>query len=377
MQDYPLFLAKNLKTIAIFGNYGVKNLGDDLMLESLILLCDEYNLTPHVFCGSPFNITAGHRVQASVFFPAGFRSIGRLLLVPWSRSALKKSYQALKRSKAVIFGGGGLLVDRHFKAVSLWFMQLLICRLLKKKVYFLGNSIELNHFWSKLLFRPFLKRAKLITVRDTRSQIWLRDAGIKSVVLPDLTFTGYRLQKPPEGPEHVERIKKDPKLISIALCKWSVTTRQLKDLKIFITNLKRKGFKVVYLPFQLENDNDILFIKKLDSRATIINRSDIPSIIQRSHLLLGMRLHSVILAVQNHTPFIALSYQQKVANFVQDLSLSDYLIHISQLNKQNLQHKFTLVLKDHAKLSKQLKKEQKQLSEKAGKYYEIFHHRLK
>ncbi|MCC6643755.1 polysaccharide pyruvyl transferase family protein, partial [Candidatus Peregrinibacteria bacterium] len=53
-------------------------------------------------------------------------------------------------------------------------------------------------------------------------------------------------------------------------------------------------------------------------------------------LVIGMRLHSVILAVLSKTPFIALSYSKKVKDFDATVGMKDFVLDYQKLNLDDL-----------------------------------------
>lgn len=60
------------------------------------------------------------------------------------------------------------------------------------------------------------------------------------------------------------------------------------------------------------------------------------------NLLLGMRMHSNIIAATQGTPFVAISYEYKTEGIARDLGVEEYCIKAGEVNKDNL---FVLLMK--------------------------------
>ena len=71
-----------------------------------------------------------------------------------------------------------------------------------------------------------------------------------------------------------------------------------------------------------------------DPRITVIEdiySSDIQqAIIARSQFVIGVRYHSVVFAINNTVPFIALSYEHKIAGLLETLGKQDCMVDIQE-----------------------------------------------
>ena len=81
-------------------------------------------------------------------------------------------------------------------------------------------------------------------------------------------------------------------------------------------------------------------LKKLvtDDRVKIIDYDDpdfVPAF-QECAFILGMRLHSILLAFASQIPFAAIAYQNKVVHSVTDLGLESYCLPVHSFTTQNL-----------------------------------------
>ncbi len=76
-------------------------------------------------------------------------------------------------------------------------------------------------------------------------------------------------------------------------------------------------------------------------------------------LLLGMRMHSNILASLQSTPFVAISYEHKTDGIVQELGMKNYCIKVQEANR-----KFILTKLMHA--YKEIKNLQTKIDKRVG-----------
>ncbi len=102
-------------------------------------------------------------------------------------------------------------------------------------------------------------------------------------------------------------------------------------------------YKTVLLPqtfnYGTEQGDDINFFRRFaafmnDPRITVIEdiySSDIQqAIIARSQFVIGARYHSVVFAINNTVPFIALSYEHKIAGLLETLGKQDCMVNIQE-----------------------------------------------
>lgn len=106
---------------------------------------------------------------------------------------------------------------------------------------------------------------------------------------------------------------------------------------------RHPDFKAVLLPqtfnYTTAQDNDINFFRSFaafikDSRITVIEdiySSDIQqAVIAQSEFVIGARYHSVVFAINNAVPFIALGYEHKIAGLLETLGKSECMVDIQE-----------------------------------------------
>lgn len=106
--------------------------------------------------------------------------------------------------------------------------------------------------------------------------------------------------------------------------------------KEIIAKLKKKGCKV--LPIKHASD--------LKNAMTIYSEID---------LLLGMRMHSNIIAASQGTPFVALSYEYKTEGIAEQLGMKNYCIKVKDANRRLIFAKLMKAYKNMKSLKRRIK----------------------
>ncbi|MBM3227976.1 hypothetical protein FJZ27_03920, partial [Candidatus Peribacteria bacterium] len=148
--------------LLLVGNYGVKNLGDELLREYFLKTFREVE----------WIVLSAHHTQYTIHstdycsvprLPFGLRS---LLKTPWWRTI-----GALRRCDGMVFGGGTLFTDiESLKAPLLWWWHALWARFLRKKIILAFQGI--GPFRTRVgewCSRWVVARAELVILRDAES----------------------------------------------------------------------------------------------------------------------------------------------------------------------------------------------------------------
>lgn len=151
----------------LIGNYGVGNLGDEALREYFL------RAFPHVH----FQVVSAHPVQGELpRLPGGIRSF---LTTSWWKTVM-----AIRRSDAVVFGGGTLFTDIESSyACMLWALHVFVARLFRKPVLHvfqgIGPFVTRRGAW---LAHRAVAAASFISVRDavskTRVESWRMNKNV-------------------------------------------------------------------------------------------------------------------------------------------------------------------------------------------------------
>jgi polysaccharide pyruvyl transferase CsaB len=137
------------------GYQGFGNLGDEAILTGIEQLLAEGSLEVQTVAGGPQPIAAF----------AAARRVGLHRLLP-SLDALR----ALRRRRALLFAGGGLLHDHWATVIPSYLAWSILARLAGARIGWVAVGIgPLRHRWSRLLTGWTLRLATVVTVRDAGS----------------------------------------------------------------------------------------------------------------------------------------------------------------------------------------------------------------
>ncbi len=338
--------------IVIIGNYGATNVGDEAVLLGLLMLVRQrVNKAVTVLSYDPVRTADEHGCEAAPLLPFGIRSFLRF---DWLHS-----FRLLARSAEVWIGGGALFTDEKLFAVFLWGWHVLWGRLLCGRVSLVANTVgPIRTAKGRFLMRMILPMLHSASVRDSESEAVLRSLGFsrKITVGADPAF----LIEPIVG---VTR----EKTIIVSLRPWiRETPGLLADLASWIDARSEEGYRVTLLPFQTMHDDDRVVLCELyshvarrDSVELVYEAERLPAIMKRiasAELVVGMRLHSLILSTVQGTPFIGLSYSDKVTNFCRAVGREESCFDLGKWNRDAFWQQADRILVDREEVHSSLLK---------------------
>jgi polysaccharide pyruvyl transferase CsaB len=324
--------------VVISGYYGFGNLGDEAILEEII---DEVKqLVPlekiYVLSNNPQNTSRSFGVRAV------------------SRWKLKALIELLPSTKLFISGGGGLFQDiTSAKPPIFYGFQIAMARLMGAKVMIFAQGLgPLRSFASIGVTRGAMALANVITVRDQDSHSLLQSWGIKAELTADPVWrlqpgtlpatvadqfkllTGANTKEksflPYGSEENRERVENELRekpnlLVGLSLRESkNFSQEQMETLASSLHKHLPESAQLLLLPLQKEQDLPELerfekLWQKYGRKATFINPvhlskpSEWLSLFSRLDVLVGMRLHAVIMSLKSKVPVIGLAYDHKVS----------------------------------------------------------------
>lgn len=343
--------------IVVVGNFGASNLGDELILEGLIKTLREIkpavDLT--VLSAAPAAIKEKFEVRSLYKFPAGIRSFFKYIF----SGNFKKTRIAVKECDFFVLGGGGLFDPTHLRSIFIWGIQAFFANFYKKPVIMYGQNLPKMESW---FFRKFIgfffKKAVLVSVRDSDSkENILEMIGNKKIYLmPDLIFKVSPKFKQAKENKMLVCLRGAPALPD------GFEDEIAKFINFFLDT--NKNYTVEFLPLEKGTDEEFhaKILEKIAEKDRIFiheyteDRIKVEKIFSESKIVLGMRLHSILMAVNTGTPFISINYNPKVANILKTLNLGKYLIKLGDSNLKNFTTLCREVLEDGPIISADLEK---------------------
>lgn len=148
-----------------------------------------------------------------------------------------------------------------------------------------------------------------MSVRDETSKQTLQDIGVSSQLIADPVFTYH--------PKKISAVKNTKKRIGIAF-RQGYLKNETETLELLLELLLDKNYEPVLLPHSFHpsdsRSNDFLFLEPFAQKYNLEiaeNMLNVLATYQTVDFVIGMRLHSIILSVVHHVPFIAVSYSKK------------------------------------------------------------------
>lgn len=309
-----------------------------------------------------------HYIHFSPTINKGFKKISEfglkhnLHLLWFLHPGIKEWLKYFKNTDFVICAPGGI----NMGGFQSWYhlFNLYCAKLYNKPIAYYGRSIgpfptktAANRTFKKISIE-LLKYFKYISLRDKKSEQEADNLGISYTPVVDSAFLDSPHVEIPK--EILQKIGDNPFFVFVPnLLIWHFAYKGMatkEDVIQFYVSLLNTVFekypncKAVMLPqtfnYKSYLGDDAPFMRDIaknfnDNKVTVIDdiySSDIQqAIISKSFFLIGARYHSVVFAINNQIPFIALNYEHKIEGLLKILDLKSNMIDITRIfeNKKN------------------------------------------
>jgi polysaccharide pyruvyl transferase CsaB len=314
---------KEVFRVGISGSYGGLNLGDEAILQSII--AELHRALPveiTVFSRDPQDTQARHLVERAV----PVRALSRDEVLP-----------EVERLDLLILGGGGILFDAE---ASTYLREVTLAqeRGIPVMVYAVSAG-PLQDPTAQKVVRICLTRADAVTVRERHARQLLEEIGIHRDI--QVTADPALLLEPEPLP--VDALKREGldehhRLIGMSVREPGVAAPDIDESHYhgLLANaadymIDRFDADIVFIPMErdvLDTQHSHAVIAQMAhaQRATVLKgeytAGQMLSLIGHLAFAVGMRLHFLIFAALQRTPFVALPYASKVAGFLEDLQMA-------------------------------------------------------
>lgn len=300
--------------VIVSGYYGFGNLGDEAILQTLVQEL-----------GGEIELVALSADPAQTRRRYGIEAVGR--------TDLAAVLGAMEGASLFLSGGGGLMQDvTGYGSVPYYagLMKLAQWRKIPTMVFAQGLG-PLRHAASRWMVRSAFKKATMVTLRDETSVALARELGVAPERLEGTADPVLCLK--PCAPARVDEIlddcgvQRDRPVIGVAIRPWYTWYElQFKALTSALNQLAlRSGAQLLLLPFQLPGDERItqeLFdvlsyrpaghVGSLTQLHVALEPDEMAGLIGRMDMVLGMRLHALIMAAAAGVSAVGLAYDPKV-----------------------------------------------------------------
>ncbi len=292
------------------GYYGFGNLGDEALLQLIVHTLRERRPLAEVEVLSADPEATRHELRVDATPRADMGAVRK----------------AIERADVVLSGGGGLLQNATSLRSLIYYAGIIRTAIKAgKKTMIFAQSIGPLDFVGRQTVKECCKGLAAATVRDERSRALL------APLLPGLTVERTAdpvfLYRPDEQrPAPAGIASGDAPLVVVCVRPMARFDAVLPRLVAAIDHAaQRYGACVAFVPFSSPEDADAStrVIQKCASRPMLLPLSglaDVAGVLARAHLVIGVRLHALILATRLGIPFVHVPYDPKVAGLCEDLA---------------------------------------------------------
>lgn len=321
------------RRVLLSGYYGFDNAGDEAVLYAIIESLRQAGIDDiTVLSAKPEATVTQYQVRA----------VDR-----WGKKALCK---AVKDCDLLISGGGSLLQDVTSKNGILYYLGIIwLAQMQKKSVMIYAQGIgPIEHKRNRRLTAKLLNKAQAITVRDLPSRQTLMEMGVYKEIqvgVDPVMGIDTKLIDAALGKAYLEEIGWQPDggpTLMVSVRPWQESDDRLRELALTGDHFVNRGWQVVFLPMHYGEDGEesqkIAEIMRQPSLVLNGNYTplEIMSILKCGDLVLGMRLHTLIMAAVLDKPIAALSYDPKIDGFMQSLRLESDMMSVEHVDSARL-----------------------------------------
>ena len=309
--------------VGISGSYGGLNLGDEAILQSIVMqLRHSLPVEMTVFSRDAEDTRLRHSVER---------------VVPVRELIREEVLPEIERLDLFILGGGGILFDAEAK-IYLREVELAQEKGVPVMTYAVGAG-PLDDPTAQELVRDTLNNANVVTVRDRGDKKLLEEIGIKREII--ITADPALLLKPEPLPRDVlkqEHMDGEHRLVGMSVREPGVAAPDIDEnfYHGLLANaadfmIDRFGADVVFVPMEgrqldVQHSHAVMAQMLRPQRAWVLKETYTPgqllTLMKYFDFAVGMRLHFLIFAVLQEVPFVALPYSDKVSGLLDDLHLS-------------------------------------------------------
>lgn len=303
--------------VLVSGYYGFDNLGDEAILEELITELKNF-------------VKADEIVVLSASPESTSRRFGVRAL---ARNSYAEFFALLAQTRLFVSGGGGLFQNtKTIGSILFYGLQLLMARANNCKVFIYAQGIgPLRGRLAENICKEVFARADEIAVRDDASMTYLKNWGLKGTRSADPVWMLQESAPPVETLDLLEKLnakKGNSRCVGLSLRPSPLLTEDhISALVEGLYKMLREDESILFLPLQADQDKAVL--EKFESlwlakgrRAYWLNpeQLSLPSqwiaVFSRLKLLVGMRLHALIMALKSEIPVIGIAYDPKVTQLL-------------------------------------------------------------
>jgi polysaccharide pyruvyl transferase WcaK-like protein len=337
--------------ILISGWYGEKNIGDEIILDSMVMTIRNHDPDAEVTVLSfdPSYTENTSRVKSIHQSPLHMRGIASTIL-RLRMHRYRDFYKIVRDADLILIGGGGFLSDWNPDAIEPWLRQIWIYKkLFHKKVMIYG--VGAGPFVQPGLqtrIKQMFEMVDHITVRDQTSYNEVIQLGVDPKLL---TLTADPVVSYPTSKFVVSREEGQTSLLKVGLAiaplfvnpLWQDhETRYANYQKAWVDFLngmnERNKDRIEWHFIPMQEDYDIPFNKEIYDRlvykdnvhllSSDNNADEKIKILSQMNLIVAVRLHAIIISSLFGIPALGVIYHHKVYEYLKLTGQLDYAVEV-------------------------------------------------
>lgn len=347
LEAYQAVLTKKRYDFLLCGYYGYNNIGDEYALKAIIRNLN--TLRPDVrLC-----VLTNHPDTVS-------KSLGVRCA---DRFKLREVLSSIRKSRVMIFGGGNLLQDGT-SSKSLWY-YLMLLHWAKRKglptmIYANGIGPIKKKFDLKIT-RKVLLGIDVITLREGDSYELVRSMGIPEERVSVTADEAFSIALDPSNCDLEERYGlKEGSYVVVSIRESAYCEEHFcGKLAAALDEIARKHnsttvFMQMQYPYDYEISRVVAGMMKMPTKIlSDLTFNDFSCLLSSSMMVVGMRLHSLILGVLAGAAVYGLVYDAKVESFLHAADLQCFS-DCAHLDEQKLVQDLEAVLENAEELKRRL-----------------------
>ncbi|HTX60239.1 MAG TPA: polysaccharide pyruvyl transferase CsaB [Verrucomicrobiae bacterium] len=295
--------------VLLSGYYGFGNLGDEALLAVIVA---------QLRARFP-------SIEIDVLSNAAAQTAAALAVDATPRWEWRAVRAAIARADVVVSGGGGLLQNATSTRSLLYYAAVLreAIRAHRKTMIF-AQSIGPLDLLGRFVVRRFCRGLDRATVRDERSRVLLQEllpgTAVERTADPVFLYDG-----PQERPDLQAEGLEDVPYAVVSVRKISAMREGIPAIARAVDRLSdRHGIRAAFLPIGGAGDAEVSteIIRACKTAPVLLPEPALPkaaAILRGARVVVGMRLHALILAARYAVPFLAIPYDPKVAALCDEL----------------------------------------------------------
>lgn len=389
--------------LALFGVFGVGNLGNDSTLEAMLHHIRKYQPTAAItcVCGNPRGVSEQFGIPTLPFDIADASRAHE----PASR-ALRTAMQVAARGTAegnfwlrqsswlrqigqFIVVGTGVLDDFGVRPWNLPYDLFKWCTAARRagcKVVFLSVGVgPIENRVSRTLMLGALRQATYRSYRDVVSLEYLHSVGFNAAgdgVYPDLVFS-----LPEKEWNAPATVTGKPQTIGLGVMGYygwrnlpgygeAIYQGYLTKMKSFLAWLLDQGFAVRLLTGEIPTDErpveDLLAFVETEGRADWQDRilaepiTDVHDLLQQiatTDLVVATRFHNILCALMAGRPVVSIGYSKKNDALMLEMGLQAYCQHVERFTVDELIQQFQFLISEFGQAAVRIQHKRSQYRE--------------